>query len=401
MFFRFKYELSWYMKTLFARIPRATQNLRYVELKPKNSGVAHMVISKKRKLLDVFILLVCVGGLLYIFATNNPFHPKGYWFSSGGPGPKNVRVLLFDEQRKHLIAGLGMIEEFFPISYYSFLDKEWTIARGPATCDNPISDLIKVGDALWGLYFQSGECPGGIFISSDGGENWRKGPDIPKDTDPRCLVAVDDSGEELYLGTVFDGVFRSIDAGRSWIASSNGLTSLRIQTMHVVTGKTGHLYVGTLNGLFKTTDSGESWTRLDISVPAENQLIVNIAVDPFQGETVYAIVRVPKGQAYIIVSRDGGTTWQIEMKGLPEGIQPRICSFHPTRIGIVYIGTVFDGVYEFDQAQNMWTPYSIGLPIGKENFIIHDLEWASLQNLIFCAGTDLNGEVWFYEPEER
>ena len=89
-------------------------------------------------------------------------------------------------------------------------------------------------------------------------------------------VAVDPSSPStVYIGSVFGGVFKSIDGGASWASASLGLTatvnSLFILGVVIDPVTTTTLYVVTAGGVFKSTNGASSWfmARM-IGLPQKN-----------------------------------------------------------------------------------------------------------------------------------
>jgi hypothetical protein len=67
------------------------------------------------------------------------------------------------------------------------------------------------------------------------------------------------SGTNLFAGTL-GGVFRSTDSGTSWTAASTGLTNTEVISF-AVSG--ANLFAGTYGGVFRSTNNGASWTAAD------------------------------------------------------------------------------------------------------------------------------------------
>ena len=72
------------------------------------------------------------------------------------------------------------------------------------------------------------------------------------------------------------------------------------------------LYFGT-RSLYRTDNSADSWERI-LQSPGEREVITSIGLTPSDGNTVYAGVR----NGRVIVTRDGGVTWQRSGSGLPD-----------------------------------------------------------------------------------
>ena len=70
------------------------------------------------------------------------------------------------------------------------------------------------------------------------------------------------------------------------------------------------LYAGTSNGVFKSTDSGESWTRTSNGLT--NKHVFTLAIDPHTPTTIYAGAR----DYGVFKSTDGGMNWTVVNTGL-------------------------------------------------------------------------------------
>jgi photosystem II stability/assembly factor-like uncharacterized protein len=184
----------------------------------------------------------------------------------------------------------------------------------------------------------------GIFLSTDGGQNWQKvfyksdgigGSDV--EIDPSNPDVVYASMWELRLGPWEDnneyqgsggGLFKSVDGGKTWHPLTNGLPKGIIQIqVAIAPSQPSRLYAtaaseregnapGSDVGVYRSEDSGENWQRIttdprpairigggDLPVPK---------VDPKNPDVVYSASIVT------MKSADGGKTW-ISLRGAPGG----------------------------------------------------------------------------------
>lgn len=199
------------------------------------------------------------------------------------------------------------------------------------------------GDALT---YYVGAASGGIYKTVDGGVNWSAiFDDQPVQSIGSLAVAKSDPNI-VWAGTgeahirshisVGQGIYRSLDAGKSW--SLMGLEK---------TGRIGRLVVHPTNpdvvlacalghaygpqperGVFRTTDGGATWTK--VLFVDENTGCSDLAVDPRNPRVLYAGMwqiqihtwgRESGGPGSgLFVSRDGGETWtKLTGNGLPKG----------------------------------------------------------------------------------
>jgi hypothetical protein len=150
---------------------------------------------------------------------------------------------------------------------------------------------------------------GGVFRSTDSGASFTRvsGSNGLPDAGVSSLVADPWHTHRLYAavpasfgGGAAAGIYRSDNAGLTWIAVSSGLsgldTSLRI--LLSVSAQTGVVYAmlinggGTLEGVFRSANMGASWTSMGVPTPSifpGAQGIVHgaIAADPVNPNVVY------------------------------------------------------------------------------------------------------------------
>jgi photosystem II stability/assembly factor-like uncharacterized protein len=128
--------------------------------------------------------------------------------------------------------------------------------------------------------------------------------------------------DEFYFGHVNGGVWKTVDAGRTWLPIFDDQPVASIGALAVAPSAPDVIYVGTGestlrdsvgfgNGVYKSTDAGRTWTHLGLS---DTQHIGKIAVDPKNPDVVFVAAI---GHLYaanpdrgLFRSRDGGRTWQ-------------------------------------------------------------------------------------------
>jgi len=162
-----------------------------------------------------------------------------------------------------------------------------------------------------------GAAFGGVWKSTDGGLNW-----VPKTHDEPSLssgaIAIDPTntniiyygtGEATYSGASYygRGLLKSTDGGNTWTNYTSGLPSLSffsrlvIRPNHpneLVAALGNRTSLGVSGGLYRSTNSGVSWTQL------LNGRADDVVFTP-SGDTAYAI---GSGIGYRI-STDGGQTF--------------------------------------------------------------------------------------------
>jgi photosystem II stability/assembly factor-like uncharacterized protein len=154
----------------------------------------------------------------------------------------------------------------------------------------------------------------GLEASADGGATWQLlGSGIPSDTNSITVANV--ANARLFVGTAQHGVYASTD-GQSW-TNASGFVNGALPTHNVSSvafdaqsgdryvgpsgqPASGALYVGTDIGVFKSIDSGLSWS----SMPFHHSLIA-LAVAADGSHLMLAL----DSDGNVYRSQDGGNSW--------------------------------------------------------------------------------------------
>lgn len=181
-------------------------------------------------------------------------------------------------------------------------------------------------------------------------------------------IVVDPSDpQKIYVAssTVGFGVFKTEDGGISWSEIKTGLpgnvavAALAIDHQNPQVLYAGTLEVGTsLDGrIYKTTSGGDSWTQVKTGVN-----LVDVAVDPFNSDVVYAIEGYMYAGDYgILKSSNGGANWSSRNAGITGNV-PSTLTVDPTNGQIVY--AVGRDVYRSSNGADNWTPINNGFTVS-------------------------------------
>jgi len=184
--------------------------------------------------------------------------------------------------------------------------------------------------------------------------------------------------------------FSQVKASDFW-QRMNGLDTAIV--LSLVVNSNGHILAGTYQqGLFRSTDNGETWSQ-----PSSNltTVIVNaLAVSPngniFAGTTGKGVFR----------SIDNGRNW---IQSNMSGKFPTVVCLAIDSNGGIFAGTHYQGLYRSTDYGNTWTFYSYlkdyhlrALSINSKGYIFAAADYAG----IFRSSD--NGENWtrvYYDPE--
>jgi photosystem II stability/assembly factor-like uncharacterized protein len=138
----------------------------------------------------------------------------------------------------------------------------------------------------------------------------------------RALAGVPSQPATFYMGAVNGGVWKTTDSGNTWHSLWNSQPSGSIGAIAVSLSNPNILYVGSGEGLarpdlsvgdgvYKSTDAGKTWTHLGLR---DGQQIGQIAIDPHNPDRVFVAVTGhpygPNKERGLYRSTDGGKTFQ-------------------------------------------------------------------------------------------
>ncbi len=161
----------------------------------------------------------------------------------------------------------------------------------------------------------------------------------------RCIVK--DNIGRILAGNAYGGIFRTSDAGQNWEQVFNGYRNEDVRSLAV--NSNNHLFAGTDgHGLFRSTDDGDTWQRL-------NNLIFT--------STVMAILITSSGDIFagtfngLYRSTDNGTTFSLSGNGI-SGTTIRAIGYSS---GFLFAGSDFNGVFRSSDNGNSWEAVNNGI----------------------------------------
>ena len=201
-----------------------------------------------------------------------------------------------------------------------------------------------------------------LFRSGNSGQSWRPIGPSSVANDLQNLVIDPVTPTTLYAGSV-TGLAKSLDSGNTWeqltvsaVAFCNGVNQLAIDPAHPRT-----LYAGASIGgppwcpALKSTDGGRSWRPLPLPTGPANP-IVQIVVAPSATATLYAM-----SLSAVFKSADAGATWK-QLRSLPVG--PVGLAIDPTDANRVFLAAT-SGVFGTADGGESWMELDRKLPLAE------------------------------------
>jgi photosystem II stability/assembly factor-like uncharacterized protein len=229
-----------------------------------------------------------------------------------------------------------------------------------------------------------GAVAGGVWKSSDGGVNWKPLFDHEATSSIGAIAIADSDHNVIYAGTgeacirgnmsYGDGVYKSIDGGRSWanvgLPDTQHIGALIIDPKDpniVFVAALGHAYGPNADrGIFRTRDGGKTWEK--VLYKDDHTGGIDVVFDPDNSNILFAslwqVIRTPYSLesggpgSGLFKSTDGGTTWKhLEGNGLPDGIMGRIgvsvSGADPMRV-YALLEAEKGGLYRSDDSGEHW-----------------------------------------------
>ena len=202
-------------------------------------------------------------------------------------------------------------------------------------------------------------------------------------------------------GSDLSGAYRSLDRGRTWdvIGGFRGLAVAHVSAVAFDPRDAALLYLGTEQGLYRSTDGGEQFQRV-----LEDGYIGAIAPAPGDSMVLYAAwhARFDSGDAAIYQSRDRGRSWRVVSRGLPDSLRVLKLMVEPRASDQLFLLSGWDrfvpqarrALYRSDDAGRTWQ--RLATEVGE----VWDaaLDPSNPGTLFLTSGHDVpggwSGEVW-------
>src|SRR6266436_771690 len=195
----------------------------------------------------------------------------------------------------------------------------------------------------------------------------------------------------LYVGTIGEGLFRSLDAGETFVRACDGMfVECHVRALAADPRNPPIIFLGCEHGLFKTYAGANHWSGVE---------------SPFDGRRVWCILLAPNQPDVIVVgtcpaglflSEDGGRSWRLPaarmLQNCPRIMHTRVTCLlaDPEEAGTLYAGVEIDGIFRSRDSGKTWEPVGQGLSSRD----IHALAFATAgngrRNLLAATNNDLN-----------
>lgn len=222
-------------------------------------------------------------------------------------------------------------------------DKQSSYSIGCITIDpnNPSTIWVGSGENVGGRHSGFGD---GVYVSHDEGKTWKNMGLKASEHISNVIVHPEDSNTIMVAaqGPLWSkggqrGFYKSTDGGKTWKKTLGdnewtGVTDVVMDhknpnILYAATWdrhRTVAAYVGggPGSGIHKSTDGGETWSKLTSGIPKSNLGKTGLAISPFNSDVVYAAIETDRRKGGLYISKNQGASWSKQSDAISGGTGP-------------------------------------------------------------------------------
>jgi len=276
--------------------------------------------------------------LLVLFAVSG-LSAQTQWSPIGPMGGDARAFAAVPGEPQHLY--LGAINSWI----YESVDggASWRRLSKLDSADDLVVDHIIVDAAnpaaVYAAAWKLDQPGGGLWVSNDKGRSWSAVEGL-RGQSIRALAQAPSNPKILIAGTL-EGVFRSMDSGATWmrISPAGSREIHEVESLAIDPADPDVVYAGTWHLPWKTTDGGKNWHNIKKGVIDDSD-VFSIIIDPAQSKIIFA-----SACSGIYKSENAAELFR-KIEGIPSTARrTRVLKQDPAHREVVYAGTT-EGLYK-------------------------------------------------------
>lgn len=172
----------------------------------------------------------------------------------------------------------------------------------------------------------------GIYKSEDGGKTWKNMG--LKNSEHIGMISIDPINSDIVYVASYGplwssggerGIYKTTDGGKNWkqvlyISENTGCNEVHIDPLHnnilyaSVHQRRRHEWTyisgGPESAIYKSTDYGETWNKLQNGLPKNDVGRIGLAISPVNSDYIYAIIEATEQEKGFYRSTDRGASWE-------------------------------------------------------------------------------------------
>ena len=204
----------------------------------------------------------------------------------------------------------------------------------------------------------------GVYRSRDGGKNWQN-VGLPE-SEHIGMIAVDPRDSDvvyvaaqgpLWRAGPQRGLYKTTNSGETWECVLRISENTGVNEVHIDPRNPDVIYASSyqrrrrvwtlINGgpesaIYKSTDAGKTWRKLTNGVPGGDKGRIGMGISPANPDVLYAIIEATGDEGGVFRSIDAGETWEKRngyVSDSPQYYNELVC--HPTDVDCVYFLDTF------------------------------------------------------------
>lgn len=171
----------------------------------------------------------------------------------------------------------------------------------------------------------------GIYKSEDGGKTWKNMG--LKSSEHIGMIAIDPQDSRIVYVAAYGplwsaggdrGIYKTTDGGLNWTRVLNVSENTGFNEIHIDPNHSNILYAtahqrrrhewtylggGPESAIYKSTDFGVTWNKLEGGLPIGDIGRISLAIPPSNTDIVYALIEAAEGNSGLYMSADRGISW--------------------------------------------------------------------------------------------